>query len=190
MNQLLLGVILCGGQSKRMGSDKGLLKKEGKIWAEIMAMKILTFNIPVVYSINKSQQGSYDKFINSQYLIVDNVAAKGPLTGLLSVHQKFPNHNILLLACDMLDMDEATIHSIIQIYLNEPGYDFYVFQDAKFAQPFCGIYTSGGLAFTLEKVYKNEITNFSMQHILSSSHTKRTDINNAGSFTNYNEMKN
>ncbi len=30
----IVGVVICGGQSSRMGSDKGLLKLEAKTWAQ------------------------------------------------------------------------------------------------------------------------------------------------------------
>ena len=48
----LLGVVLCGGQSKRMGSDKGLLVKDGKPWAMCIADKLEKAALPVVVSIN------------------------------------------------------------------------------------------------------------------------------------------
>jgi molybdopterin-guanine dinucleotide biosynthesis protein A len=37
----MLGIILCGGQSLRMGRDKGLLKLEAKTWAQTAIDKML-----------------------------------------------------------------------------------------------------------------------------------------------------
>ena len=37
----ILGVVLCGGKSKRMGSDKGLKKIDDKTWAEHIAAVVV-----------------------------------------------------------------------------------------------------------------------------------------------------
>ena len=48
----MLGIVLCGGQSLRMGKDKGLLKLEAKTWAQTAIDKIAVLNFPVKISVN------------------------------------------------------------------------------------------------------------------------------------------
>ena len=86
----LLGVILCGGKSTRMGADKGLLEKNGKAWVKIIAEKLLSLKLPVVVSINNQQREAYANLFSLDELVVDSIDIQGPLKGLLSVHQKFP----------------------------------------------------------------------------------------------------
>ena len=74
----LLGVVLCGGESKRMGSDKGLLQDNGKIWAEKISEKLKHQNIPVVISINRDQQAVYGKILNQEELVIDQLPMHGP----------------------------------------------------------------------------------------------------------------
>jgi hypothetical protein len=51
--KIMIGLILCGGQSSRMGMDKGLLQFNGISWAQSAANKMAELNIPVYLSIAK-----------------------------------------------------------------------------------------------------------------------------------------
>lgn len=194
----LLGVVLCGGESRRMGRDKGLLPAGDTIWALSAAGKLAPFGIPVIFSINETQLERYSAYISPDHLVIDTVSGKtppeglavvkGPLKGLLSVHRKLPGRNLLLLACDMLHLDEPTIQKVITAYREESGYDFYVYQDQEFAQPFCGIYTSQGLAAVCQRVGEEGLPDSSLQSLLNNANTRRLTIDRMEAFRNYNSL--
>lgn len=184
----LLGVVLCGGKSKRMGADKGLLAIGGSIWSKHVAEKLIPFNIPIVFSVNAKQLKDYRVYIDPEKLIVDNSDIQGPLNGLVSVHKRYPENNLLLLACDMLDLDKPTIKKCIETYEREDSFDFYVYQDESFAQPFCGIYKARGLRKVLKLASAHGLTKFSFQSVLDNGVTKRISIDNASAFKNYNAI--
>ena len=182
----LLGVILCGGESKRMGSDKGLLEKNGQAWVKIIAEKLVSLKIPVVVSINEQQSESYSRLFSPNQLIVDNIDIRGPLKGLLSAHQVYPNKDILLMACDIIDMDNGTLTHLIDQY-NSHDFEFFVYQE-NYAEPFCAIYTSQGLKPILEKARDHSLSTFSFQTILEKGKTLRIPIITKSSFRNYNTI--
>lgn len=185
----ILGVVLCGGESKRMGTDKGLKKIENTIWAQWVAGKLNFVNCPVVYSVNQTQFEKYSAHISPEHLITDDNDMKGPMRGLFSVHNKFPDNDLLVLACDMLELDDFTIRHLMQVYEEEQGYDFYVHRDKEFDQPFCSIYTGSGLQALEAFVQAHIMTDFSMQSLLRKGNTKRITINHRNAFENYNTIK-
>jgi len=183
----LLGVVLCGGESKRMGSDKGLIEKEGKTWAEHVSDKLLSLNMPLAVSIHEQQQEAYSRVFSPDQLIIDSIDIKGPLKGLLSVHKQYPEQDILLMACDLIDMDELTLKNLIDQYRVNNAFDFFVYHE-NFAEPFCAIYTSRGLKPVFKKAQLHALEKFSFQSILDDGNTLKIPIRNDASFRNYNTI--
>lgn len=181
----LFGVVLCGGESRRMGRDKGLLIKGSTPWAQFVAEKLAPFRLSVAFSVRSAQIPAYAAAIPQGRFIADTLDLAGPLKGLLSIHEKFPDKDLLLLACDMLDLDASTIRTMIDAYV-AGGYEFYVYQQGAFAQPFCGIYTSGGLATAYGSVSNEPSPDFSLQSLLNKGKTKRVAIAREEAFANYN----
>ena len=112
----------------------------------------------------------------------------GPLFGLLSVHRHFPSNDLLLLACDMLDLDQPTIGKMITAYRDDDRYDFYIYEGAAFDQPFCGIYTSSGLRRAYAQAVKGELEDFRLRSLFTPDRTKKIGIDRAAAFANYNSL--
>lgn len=184
----LIGVILCGGQSKRMGSDKGLLLHNGKTWAACIAEKLKEANLPVVISINETQLDAYQSIFPDTPLLVDHLPIDGPLDGLLSIHRNFPEKDILLMACDLIDMDVPTIQTLITSYQQNPDFEYYVYQQNGFTQPFCAIYTSKALGQVYKAFEENQLKKYSLHDRFETGHTLYIPVENEESFQNYNSM--
>lgn len=181
----LLGVVLCGGESKRMGSDKGLLQLNGKTWAEHIVQKLKEQNLPVVVSINEKQQEIYGKVFKKEELIVDQLPMHGPLNGLLTVHHQNPQKDILLMACDLIDMDKLILQELMDSYgKNEAG--CFAYEENNFFQPLCAIYTSKVLDSLSERLTNGSLANYSFQYILNNGNTFRLHASLPKAFTNYN----
>jgi molybdenum cofactor guanylyltransferase len=185
----LLGVVLCGGESKRMGTDKGLLQLNGKTWVECIADKLRGQGIPVVISINEKQLSPYKEIFEEKDLIVDQLPMHGPLNGLLTVHQKFPEKDILLMACDLIDMDAAILQELTIIYENNEA-EYFAYEENNFFQPLCAIYTSKALKSLQERLVNGSLANYSFQYILNSSNTFRLHTSTSKAFANYNSSQN
>lgn len=180
---------MCGGESRRMGKDKGLLEVNNIPWARVISNIFETLEIPYLVSINASQAESYSKIFDKHLLIKDNeIPVKGPLKGLLSVFKSQPTRDLVLIACDMKDMDSATVRKLIDIYASNKTYDFFAYKLQDSLEPFCAIYTSKGLNNVYQAAIGGSLQSFSLKNILENGNTKTMPSNKENSFNNYNTL--
>jgi molybdopterin-guanine dinucleotide biosynthesis protein A len=186
----MLGVVLCGGQSTRMGTDKGLLKLHANTWAQTAVDKLGELKFPIVISVNKNQLNDYASIFSLQQLITDNDSLKlhGPLSGVLSVHLKYPSEDLVLLACDMPLMETELIKELLNQYQQLPAYDAFVFTNDGEPEPLCGIYKSNGLAHILQLYQTNQLSKHSMKYMLEhiSTHSIPLPDDKKKAFRNFN----
>ena len=188
MNRNLLGVVVCGGQSKRMGSDKGLLPVNNKTWAEHLVEKLERTGIEVIVSINVHQQQEYKKLFAEKNLVVDGFDIGGPMNGLLSVHGKLSEMDILLIACDMIEMEESLLKNLIAAYEDEKSFDFYAYEIEGVMQPFCAIYRAGALKRLLQRLEQQTLGSSSLRYTLEQGNTQKLTSSCSLSFINYNTL--
>src|SRR5882762_895483 len=165
----MLGIILCGGQSSRMGSDKGLLMHEAKTWAQTAFEKLEQLKIPIKLSVNAQQQNEYAKVFKPELLIVDDSSLdiRGPLLGVLSAHLQNPTKNLFLLACDLPLMDPNMLKELFSLYQQSKKYDVYIFTTDKEPEPLCGIYTANALKKIIALQKQDQLIKHSMKFVLS-----------------------
>jgi molybdenum cofactor guanylyltransferase len=188
----LMGVVLSGGKSSRMGDDKGLLLKDGTSWVKTCVEKIERIGIPVSISINRSQELHYSTIVSSTHLVVDNVPVKGPLGGILSVHDKFPNHDLVVVACDLPDISSSIIKDLINEYDERSGeHDFFVYLVNNNPEPLIGVYTAEGLQKIASLFLSNQLEKHSMKYILELGNTFFIDLDKGRwkEFKNYNSKE-
>jgi len=188
----MIGVVLCGGQSTRMGADKGLLIQNDLTWVQTAASKLSELKIPVMLSINNRQENAYSNFDSVSQFIVDhkNISVKGPLLGILSAHKEFPNEDLFVLACDMIDMDIMPLQELLEFY-KKGLHEAYVYTINNNVEPLCAIYTSKGLKHVLDLHHQKKLAKCSMMYILECTATNYISLGDASSkfFANYNSAE-
>lgn len=162
-------VVLCGGQSSRMGSDKGLLLLEADTWVQTSVDCLSVFEPPALISVNQNQFNTYRNIFKEELLVVDNdsLQLKGPLKGVLSVHLCRPTDDLIVLACDMPLMTKNTIMLLNNSYEANPGYDAYVFTNNDLPEPLCAIYTAKGLSSIHEEYKQGKLLKHSMKYMIA-----------------------
>lgn len=108
-------LILAGGKSSRMGTDKGLLLKDGKTWVEIIKDK-LPANATVFISVGKHNRAQY-KTAGFVHFIEDKEGLEsynGPIKGLLSGFDSLKEFDkVLVIPCDMISLKASRLLDLI-----------------------------------------------------------------------------
>ena len=116
------GLILAGGHSSRMGTDKALIQYHGIPQLEFV-YHLLSNHCDRVF-VSAKQQDDYVGYP----IIPDAHNFDSPLNGILSALERYPDKTWLVLACDMPFVDTASIEDLISnrdtskiaaCYLNE-----------------------------------------------------------------------
>ncbi len=100
------GLVLVGGKSTRMGTDKSELNYHGKSQKESAKELLENNNLQTFYSVqnaSKNEDEIHDKFLNL-----------GPFGGICSAFQKDPNAAWLVLATDVPFINEEAIQQLLK----------------------------------------------------------------------------
>jgi molybdate transport system ATP-binding protein len=128
----ILGVVLAGGKSRRMGRDKGLMEVDGKRMAQhsLDALEALTDARLIV-----SKNPSYAEF--GVPIVPDLWPDHGPLGGILTAFLASDADEILVLPCDMPYMEEKVLRGLLD---GRGGPGISIAQDRGKWEPLVGIY--------------------------------------------------
>lgn len=100
------GLVLVGGKSTRMGTDKSELNYHGKPQKEFAAALLESNNLKTFYSVEKATKNEDE--------IPDTFLNLGPFGGICSAFQKDPNAAWLVLAIDLPFVNDELIQLLLQ----------------------------------------------------------------------------
>lgn len=106
------GLILAGGRSRRMGTDKALLAYHGDNQIRHTASLLQRQCQEVFVSCRREQAETYEAF--GLPVITDRYLETGPAGGLLSAMQDYPERAWIVVACDMPFLDEAVLAALAE----------------------------------------------------------------------------
>lgn len=132
-------IVLAGGKSKRMGSDKSLLKIQGKTMVEIIVKQLEGHFDEIIVGSEESGKHS----LPGCRVVPDRETGKGPLMGILSCLSVSRNEVNFVTACDIPEINIKLVNKMI----NHSG-------DADIVMPV----TKGNKYEPLFAVYRKSVT--------------------------------
>ena len=144
------GLVLAGGQSRRMGQDKALLDRGGQSQLSF-AVELLTDCVGRVFVSTRADQAS-DAERGRFEQIVDRYDELGPLAGILSAMEEYPDVDWLVVACDLPNIDARTILYLLDHRSTRKPFVAYASSYNGLPEPLCALYAEGSEAVIRESV--------------------------------------
>jgi molybdopterin-guanine dinucleotide biosynthesis protein A len=129
----MTGIILAGGENRRMGTDKAFLDFKGKPLVEhLISVYSRLFDHTIIVTNHPERYSGYDVEV-----VQDALAARGPLTGIYSGLMRSRDELNFIAACDMPFLN----HGLISFMAGAAGeYDAVVPQVGEFLEPLHAVY--------------------------------------------------
>lgn len=141
MSNVLKGLVLAGGRSRRMGHDKALLQRDGRSQLSHAVLLLDEVVDEVFVSARQDQQDDPER---GRYpVIVDRYVDVGPVAGILSAMDQDPAADWLVLACDLPNIDRDTLEFLVRHRAAEQPFTAYRSSHDGLPEPLCAIYGSG-----------------------------------------------
>ncbi len=132
------GIILAGGKSRRMGTDKGLLLFRGKPLVQYSIELLNKFCSRILISSNNPEYNSF-----GYELVGDQLAGAGPMAGIAACLAQSSTEVNLVLSCDMPLVDPVIFQMLLKL---SDDYTFVIPLDSQErVEPLCGVYKKDSL---------------------------------------------
>lgn len=135
------GLVLAGGRSRRMGSDKALLLRDGETQLA-RAVTLLQRHVARVFVSTRADQAE-DEERGKFEQIVDRYDDMGPVAGILSALDRNAAVAWLVVACDLPNLDDDTIAGLLDRHSAEHPFTAYSSSYDNLPEPLCAIYGIG-----------------------------------------------
>ncbi|MEO6287180.1 MAG: molybdenum cofactor guanylyltransferase [Dyadobacter sp.] len=164
----LYGLVICGGSSARMGTDKSALVYYDKPQHDHVHDLLALFCEKVIISCNKEQYISL-KTSNEKIADLAEYSGHGPISGLLTAFHAFPEHHFLVAGCDYPFLNKKELELFLTKTKRDSAAAAFYNQDDKY-EPLLAWYSKEAGPLLKQHFNQNE---FSLQHFLKKHNAER-----------------
>ena len=124
-----------------MGRDKAVLVRDGRSQLDYLADVVGRVAGRVFVSVRAEQRGEPER--SRHATIVDRYDDLGPVAGILSAMDEYPDVDWLVVACDLPNVDEATLRFLLD--RRSATQPFTAFRSSRdgLPEPLCALYRAG-----------------------------------------------
>jgi len=145
----MAGIVLAGGENRRMGVDKAFIKVAGRPLIEHILEALREVTAPVIVVTNSPEAyASYDAIV-----VTDAFDKRGPLTGIYSGLLRSPDEYNVVVACDMPFLNPRLLSHMLNI---AEGNDITLPKVGEFVEPLHAVYRRELLPLIEERIKSDQ----------------------------------
>jgi molybdopterin-guanine dinucleotide biosynthesis protein A len=166
----LVGLVLAGGRSARMGTDKAHLVYAGEPQV-VRAHRVLAelcSRVLVSVRADQADEDLYKPFA----LVIDRRAEQGPAAGLLAAWREVPTAALLVLAVDLPSVDTSTLRTLVAARDPAALATAFAHPDGTI-EPLCTIWEPSAYAIVLARTRKSHL---SLRRVLETEAIRRVPL--------------
>lgn len=167
-NTKITGILLAGGMSRRMGTEKGHLKIGSRLLYEypLRILEKVCDEVLISTCIDSA-------FPVTHRMVCDEVKGIGPLGGIHSCLNQSSNELNLVISYDMPLVNEA----LFRLLIRERGACDIVLpaMEKRMPEPLCGLYSKRITDILIKMIARND---FAVNHLLSLCNSKIVPVTN------------
>ncbi len=166
--QAITGIVVCGGQSSRMGTDKCMLDYHGRPQWQYLYEMLQGLCADVRLSVNREQARRLPAGLS---LLADLPVYEqaGPMAALLTAATLLPGHNLLLIDCDYPLLQAAELERFLH-FINKGQPAAFYNEVAQVYEPLLAYYPAAVIPAARTRF---EQGNASLQALLSAQQADR-----------------
>ena len=136
--EAMYGLVLAGGESRRMGRDKALLSRNGQSQLR-RSMALLERHADRAFVSARPEQAEEPERARFEQ-IADRYTGIGPLAGIISALEAYPDASWLVLACDLPNVDDRTLEFLLRSRAVDKPFTAFRSSSDGLPEPLCAIY--------------------------------------------------
>ncbi len=162
----ITGIILAGGKSSRIGTDKALLKFQSKTFIQIIYDNLKELCSEIIISSNNPEVK-----ISGVKIVADKIKNIGPAGGIFSALSVSETEKNIIVSVDTPFIPTALFEFLIKH--NTDDTDVLIISEGTKLHPLIGIYSKNFKHILSEEIKKG---NYKIRDIIKKTHYKITDI--------------
>lgn len=169
LKENITGLVVCGGKSSRMGTDKSKIIYHGKQQRYYLYEMLKNLCEEVYISCNAEQALYLDPEYN---FITDDEEYEnvGPAAALLSAIKKYPGKNWLVIACDYPFIEQESLERFLNIIKDDTVTASFYSPDKKVYEPLLAFYSKESID-PMKLFFEGG--NYSLNDFLKMMHAKK-----------------
>ncbi len=162
----LYGLVLAGGESRRMGRDKAWISYHGVPQWAYMYELISSYTSRTFISVPSASHFKrllkelgkpLDVEVNTEQMIEDVALNLGPMNGIISAHLSFPEAAWLVVAVDLPLLHSGSLAQLLQCRDIEKEVSAFLSPTSGLPEPLCAIWEAKGLRHAYRLLNQGDI---------------------------------